>query len=80
MQLEGLSGSLITGEVEILGGMAVLVSWPLKSFAAQGRVKAKPQAAIPTVEVAHSYIVENKLYGQNNTWTRGSRLPRKDKQ
>lgn len=57
VQLEGLvGGSLITGEVEILGGIAVLVSWLLKSFAAQGRARANPQAAIPTVEVAQSCI------------------------
>lgn len=78
VQLEGLlggnaptTGSVITGETEILGGIAAFVSWLLKSFAAQGRARANPQAAIPTVEVAQSCIVENKLCGQNkytNTW------------
>lgn len=50
------TGSLITGEIEILG-VAIFVSWLLKSFAAQGRARANPQAAIPTVEVAQSCIV-----------------------
>lgn len=72
VQLEGLlggyaptTGSLITGEMEILGGIVVFVSWLLKSFTTQGRARANPQAAIPTVEVAQSCIVGNKLCGQN---------------
>lgn len=75
VQLEGLVGSsLITGEVEILGGIPVLVSWLLKSFAAQGRASANPQAAIPTVEVAQSCIVGTNYVVRNNTRTRGSRF------
>lgn len=75
VQLEGLVGdSPITGEVELLGGIAVLVSWLLESFAAQGRASANPQAAIPTVEVAQSCIVGINYVVRNNTRTRGSRL------